>query len=112
MSENTRKIQQKTHAKFFLPFAAFFFSNILFIKHFITQTKRFPCNQFGSQERKGEAEIKEFVTSKFGVEFPMFSKINVNGNEEDPVYTFLKSHLPGKTVFLPSNSLDESFLKI
>ena len=41
----------------------------------------FPCNQFGGQEPKPEAEIKEFV-KKFSVEFDMFSKINVNGDGE------------------------------
>ena len=40
----------------------------------------FPCNQFGTQEPGTEAEIKQFCTSKFAVTFPMFSKIDVNGD--------------------------------
>jgi len=54
----------------------------------------FPCNQFGAQEPKGEAEIKEFV-KKFDVEFPMFSKIDVNGPKTHHVYKFLKGAFPG-----------------
>jgi len=54
----------------------------------------FPCNQFGAQEPKSEAEIKEFV-KKFNVDFPLFSKINVNGPNTHPVYQFLKGAFPG-----------------
>ncbi|MBT5717828.1 MAG: glutathione peroxidase [Opitutae bacterium] len=49
----------------------------------------FPCNQFGSQEPASEKEIKEFCTAKFGVTFPMFSKIEVNGSKRHPIYEFL-----------------------
>jgi glutathione peroxidase len=49
----------------------------------------FPCNQFGGQEPKAEADIKEFCTSKYNVTFPMFSKIEVNGANRNPVYTVL-----------------------
>ncbi|CAH8865401.1 unnamed protein product [Trichobilharzia szidati] len=55
----------------------------------------FPCNQFGSQEPWPEAEIKKFVTEKYGVEFDMFSKINVNGPNAHPLFKFLKSRLEG-----------------
>jgi len=55
----------------------------------------FPCNQFGSQEPGTDAEIKEFATSKYAVEFDMFSKINVNGSNADPLYNFLKSKQGG-----------------
>jgi len=54
----------------------------------------FPCNQFGSQEPGTNAEVLEFVQSKFGVEFPMFAKIDVNGPETSPVYAFLKAGNP------------------
>jgi len=54
----------------------------------------FPSNQFGAQEPKSEAEIKEFV-KKFDVQFPIFSKINVNGPKTHPVYKFLKGAFPG-----------------
>lgn len=53
----------------------------------------FPCNQF-KQEQGSEAEIKEFAR-RFGVEFDMFSKIDVNGPDAHPLYKFLKSRLKG-----------------
>jgi len=52
----------------------------------------FPCNQFGKQEPHDEATIKEFVASKYGVTFPMFSKVDVNGPNAHPVWKFLKSN--------------------
>ena len=54
----------------------------------------FPCNQFGKQEPGTNEEILDFVHSKFGVEFPMFAKIEVNGDGEAPLYTFLKEAKP------------------
>lgn len=50
----------------------------------------FPCNQFGAQEPNSDAEILEFATSKFNVTFPMFSKVNVNGDDTAPLYKHLK----------------------
>jgi len=55
----------------------------------------FPCNQFGNQEPGTEAEILEFATSKFGVSFPMFAKIDVNGEGAAPLYRWLKEQQPG-----------------
>ena len=49
----------------------------------------FPCNQFGLQEPGSEAEIKEFCSTKYDVSFPMFSKIEVNGEGADPLYKHL-----------------------
>ena len=49
----------------------------------------FPCNQFGAQEPGSEEEIQRFCSSRFSVEFPMFSKIEVNGPERHPLYQFL-----------------------
>jgi glutathione peroxidase len=49
----------------------------------------FPCNQFGSQEPGSEAEIKTFCETRYGVTFPMFAKIAVNGPTRDPLYAFL-----------------------
>jgi len=49
----------------------------------------FPCNQFGGQEPKAEADIKEFCTTTYNVTFPMFSKIEVNGANRSPVYGIL-----------------------
>ena len=54
----------------------------------------FPCNQFGKQEPGTDAEILAFATSKYGVEFPMFSKIEVNGNGACDLYRYLKSGHP------------------
>ena len=54
----------------------------------------FPCNQFGAQEPGTDAEIHEFATSKFGVEFPMFSKIEVNGDGACDLYKYLKAAAP------------------
>lgn len=51
----------------------------------------FPCNQFGRQEPGTEAEIKQFCTSRYDVSFPMFSKIEVNGDGAAPLYKFLTS---------------------
>ncbi|APZ96092.1 glutathione peroxidase [Fuerstiella marisgermanici] len=52
----------------------------------------FPCNQFGAQEPGSAEEIKEFCSTKYRVKFPMFSKIDVNGDEQAPIYDFLKSN--------------------
>ncbi len=51
----------------------------------------FPCNQFGGQEPGTEHEIKTFCETKFGVTFPLFAKIDVNGPGRDPLYAFLTS---------------------
>ncbi len=55
----------------------------------------FPCNQFGAQEPGSDAEILEFATSTYGVTFPMFSKIEVNGDGAAPLYKWLKTERPG-----------------
>jgi glutathione peroxidase len=55
----------------------------------------FPCNQFGKQEPGSEAEILSFCEAKFGVTFPMFSKVDVNGDEAHPLFKFLKQQAPG-----------------
>ena len=54
----------------------------------------FPCNQFGGQEPGTNEEVLEFARSEYGVEFPMFAKIEVNGADESPVYAFLKAGHP------------------
>ncbi|KAF9301649.1 peroxiredoxin hyr1 [Mortierella antarctica] len=55
----------------------------------------FPCNQFGGQEPGTEEEIESFCQLNFGVTFPLMAKIDVNGDKEDPVYTFLKAQKAG-----------------
>lgn len=54
----------------------------------------FPCNQFGGQEPGTAADISAFCTSHYGITFPMFSKIDVNGAAADPIYVWLKAQ-PG-----------------
>jgi glutathione peroxidase len=58
----------------------------------------FPCNQFGKQEPGTDEEIQKFCTSKYSVTFPMFDKIEVNGDNRHPLYTKLATvpGFPGK----------------
>lgn len=55
----------------------------------------FPCNQFGKQEPGTESEIRAFCDRKYGVSFPMFAKIDVNGDAAHPLYKHLKEQAPG-----------------
>lgn len=55
----------------------------------------FPCNQFGKQEPGNDKEIQEFCSLNFNTNFPVFSKIEVNGNEAHPLYNFLTEAMPG-----------------
>jgi len=55
----------------------------------------FPCNQFGKQEPGSEKEISEGCLINYGVSFPMFSKIDVNGENAHPIYKYLKKELKG-----------------
>ncbi|MBR1810871.1 MAG: glutathione peroxidase [Clostridia bacterium] len=55
----------------------------------------FPCNQFGNQAPGSDAEIHEFCTLKYDTSFPRFKKIDVNGENEAPLYTYLKSQKKG-----------------
>ena len=55
----------------------------------------FPCNQFGNQEPGGAKEIQEGCLVNYGVSFRIFEKIDVNGENEHPLYTFLKEKQPG-----------------
>ena len=55
----------------------------------------FPCNQFGGQEPGTESEIKSFCETSYGVKFPLFSKIDVNGPQAHPLYQFLQKAKPG-----------------
>ena len=56
----------------------------------------FPCNQFLNQAPGSDEEIHTFCTGRFGITFPQFAKIDVNGKNEDPLYTYLKSKKRGK----------------
>ena len=55
----------------------------------------FPCNQFGNQEPGTAEDISKFCTLNYNVDFPMFMKIDVNGEKADPIYKYLKDELPG-----------------
>ena len=55
----------------------------------------FPCNQFGAQEPGDENEIKNFCSLNYDVTFPLFSKVDVNGENAHPLFENLKSSLPG-----------------
>ncbi len=58
----------------------------------------FPCNQFGKQEPDPEADILKFVQTKYDVAFPMFAKIEVNGDGACELYTWLKDQTDGEDI--------------
>ena len=68
----------------------------------------FPCNQFGSQEPGSEEEIGAFCEKNYGVSFPMFAKVDVNGADADPLFTELKAQAPG---FLGTGAVKWNFTK-
>jgi glutathione peroxidase len=55
----------------------------------------FPCNQFGGQEPGTPQQIEEFCSTKFGITFPIFQKIDVNGPHTHPLFVYLKTAAPG-----------------
>ena len=55
----------------------------------------FPCNQFGGQEPGTADQIEEFCKVNFGLSFPLMAKVEVNGANETPLYSWLKSEAPG-----------------
>src|SRR6201992_512463 len=55
----------------------------------------FPCNQFKEQEPGSDEEIQAFCKTTYDVTFPVFAKIDVNGPDADPLYTYLRSQAPG-----------------
>lgn len=68
----------------------------------------FPCNQFGSQDPGSDREIAEFCSLNYGVTFPMFAKIDVNGDNADPLFKHLKAEAPG---LLGSEGIKWNFTK-
>jgi glutathione peroxidase len=68
----------------------------------------FPCNQFGAQEPSAEAQIGAFCEKNYGVTFPMFAKIDVNGAGAHPLYKYLKDARPG---ILGSENIKWNFTK-
>ncbi|MFC3885253.1 glutathione peroxidase [Bacillus songklensis] len=55
----------------------------------------FPCNQFGGQEPGSEQEIESFCELNYGVTFPMFAKVDVNGENAHPLFVYLSEQAPG-----------------
>jgi glutathione peroxidase len=68
----------------------------------------FPCNQFKQQEKGSNEEIKQFCDLTFNIKFPLFDKIDVNGESTHPLFTFLKAQAPG---ILGSKSIKWNFTK-
>ena len=68
----------------------------------------FPCNQFGAQEPGTEKEIESFCDLNYGVKFPLFAKIDVNGDGAAPLYKYLKKEKPG---LLGSEAIKWNFTK-
>jgi glutathione peroxidase len=71
----------------------------------------FPSNQFGAQEPGTEAEIGAFCEKNYGVSFPLFAKIDVNGSHAHPLYDFLKRSQPGRLSFLLGSGIQWNFTK-
>ncbi|MCP5455312.1 MAG: glutathione peroxidase [Thermotogae bacterium] len=68
----------------------------------------FPCNQFGNQEPGNNEEIKSFCTLNYSITFPIFDKVDVNGDNTHPVYKYLKSQSKG---ILNSEDIKWNFTK-
>lgn len=68
----------------------------------------FPCDQFGHQEPGSEADINSFCELNFGVSFPLFAKIDVNGKDAHPLFAHLKAEAPG---LLGSEGIKWNFTK-
>lgn len=75
------------------------------------QVLGFPCNQFGAQEPGSAADIGAFCEKNYGVSFPMFSKIDVNGENTHPLYRFLKQEKPGLLGPLGGGAIKWNFTK-
>jgi glutathione peroxidase len=71
----------------------------------------FPSNQFGAQEPGTEAEIGAFCEKNYGVSFPLFAKIDVNGPHAHPLYVFLKRSRPAIFSFLFAGGIQWNFTK-
>lgn len=68
----------------------------------------FPCNQFGAQEPGSESEIAKFCETRYGVSFPMFAKVEVNGDTAHPLFEWLRKEAPG---LLGSQAIKWNFTK-
>ena len=72
------------------------------------QVLGFPCNQFGGQEPGTDGEIQSFCSLNYGVTFPIFQKIDVNGENASPLFRYLKKNAPG---LLGSEAIKWNFTK-
>ncbi|MCF2861050.1 glutathione peroxidase [Pseudoalteromonas sp. Cnat2-41] len=68
----------------------------------------FPCNQFGAQEPGDDAQISEFCELNYGVSFPVMTKVDVNGADAHPLFSYLKQQAPG---VLGSKAIKWNFTK-
>jgi glutathione peroxidase len=68
----------------------------------------FPCNQFGRQEPGDAAQIRNFCEARYGVSFPLFAKVDVNGPQAHPLFEYLKESAPG---ILGSRAVKWNFTK-
>ncbi|MCS6944376.1 MAG: glutathione peroxidase [Sutterellaceae bacterium] len=68
----------------------------------------FPCNQFGGQEPGDEAQIAQFCQTRYRVSFPLFAKVDVNGETAHPLFVYLKAAAPG---LLGSEAIKWNFTK-
>ena len=82
----------------------------LYKKHHVKglEVLGFPCNQFGAQEPGTESEIASFCELNYGVTFPMFAKVDVNGDDAAPLWQWLKTQKPG---LLGSEGIKWNFTK-
>jgi glutathione peroxidase len=71
----------------------------------------FPCNQFGAQEPGNACEIGAFCEKNYGVSFPLFAKVEVNGENAHPLYRFLKKEKPGTLGPLGGGAIKWNFTK-
>lgn len=71
----------------------------------------FPCNQFGAQEPGGAEEIAQFCERNYGVSFPIFAKIDVNGAQAHPLYKFLRSEKSGMLGAIGLDAIKWNFTK-
>ncbi|TYK64712.1 glutathione peroxidase [Colwellia echini] len=68
----------------------------------------FPCNQFKKQESGSNEEIQQFCDLRFNIKFPLFNKVDVNGTNAEPLFSYLKQQAPG---ILGSKSIKWNFTK-
>ena len=68
----------------------------------------FPCNQFGEQEKGDGEEIKNFCEKNYSITFPIFEKVEVNGNDAHPIFKFIKEQKKG---FMGTESIKWNFSK-